>query len=99
MRIGGRCALIAALLFGSGPARGESTTCFENWSDAAAIVAKEALRPVSEIGRLTRQQTAAVLVRTTLCNENGRYVYRLVLRHGNGALRNLTVDARQPFAR
>jgi len=39
------------------------------------------------------------VVKVTLCREEGRYVYRLVVRTPAGQHKSLTVDAKEPFAR
>lgn len=72
--------------------------CFADWSDAAALVRQEGLVGVDELSRLARSRLGSEVVRTTLCKEGERYVYRVVLKVQRGELRLVVVDARQPFA-
>ncbi len=85
----------AALL----PARAEAGVCYADWSIAAPIVRKEGLTTVETLARLARGKISGDIVKTTLCQESGGFVYRLVLRDAHGKLSNRTVDARMPFAR
>ncbi|MBS0244232.1 MAG: hypothetical protein JSS20_18845 [Proteobacteria bacterium] len=49
---------------------------------------------------MARDELRSDLVRIVLCEaEGGGFVYRLVVRHGNGRIGNLTVSAAQPPAR
>ncbi len=71
--------------------------CIADWSIAAPIVHKEKLATVEVLARLAQGQIAGSIVKTTLCEENGGFVYRLVIREPAGRLVNRTVDARLPF--
>ena len=73
--------------------------CFADWSDAGPVVRREALVAVRIVHELARQQKIGDLVKVTLCEENGRYVYRLVVREPTGRIVALTTDARKPFER
>jgi hypothetical protein len=75
----------------------EPKPCLD-WGSAAAIVSKEKLVTVEALTRLAREHLSGDLVRTLLCAENGRYVYKIVVRGPGGHLRNVAVDARKPFA-
>jgi hypothetical protein len=77
----------------------EVPRCFANWSEAAPIVKKEALVDVADVSALARTTLAgAEVVKTTLCADQGRYVYRLIVREPKGQVKMLLVDARKPFA-
>ncbi len=95
-----RCLAPAAVAvgLGMGPARAQQATCYE-WSEAAPIVAREKLVSAAEIHVKARAARMGELIRITLCEEGGRYVYRLVLQQPGGKVQNLTVDARRPFPR
>ena len=80
------------------PARA-GETCMTDWSLAAAVVRKEGLTTVEQLSKLAHKSGAGDIVRTTLCEDGGTYVYRLVVKDRNGQLKSLTVDARKPFAR
>ncbi len=73
-------------------------SCFAAWSDAAPVVHREALTAVREIHAQARQRNLGDVVRVTLCTEDGRFVYRLIIRQPQGGVVPMTVDARQPFA-
>ena len=73
--------------------------CFADWSDAGPIVRREALVAVKVVHELARQHKIGDLVKVTLCEENGRFVYRLVVREPTGRIVALTTDARRPFDR
>ncbi len=73
--------------------------CYHNWSVAAPIVRKEGLATVETLARRAQAKISGDIVKTTLCEENGGFVYRLLIRDSGGRLSNKTVDARAPFAR
>lgn len=85
----------AALL----PVSAEAGTCYADWSVAAPIVRKEGLTTVEKLASLGEGRLPGVIVKTTLCEEGGGFVYRLVLRDLHGKLSNRTVNARSPFAK
>ena len=74
-----------------------SESCFAAWSDAAPVVHREALTAVREIHAQARQRNLGDVVRVTLCTEDGRFVYRLIVREPQGRVVPMTVDARRPF--
>jgi hypothetical protein len=93
-------ALAAALLLAA-PARASAPPadgCFEAWSMAAPVVQREALTPVRDLHTQARQRNLGDVVRVTLCAEQGRFVYRLIVREPKGRVIPMTVDARRPFA-
>ncbi len=73
--------------------------CYDNWSVAAPIVRKEGLATVETLARRAQAKISGDIVKTTLCEENGGFVYRILIRDAGGRLTNKTVDARSPFAR
>jgi hypothetical protein len=76
-----------------------ATTCFDDWSDAAPVMLKEKLVGTRELHEQARQHLPGDLVRITLCQEENRYIYRLLMRDPLGRLTAITVDARRPFDR
>jgi hypothetical protein len=62
-------------------------------------VRKEGLATVEALARRAEVAILGDIVKTTLCEEKGGYVYRLVIRDRTGRLSNQTVDARAPFGR
>jgi uncharacterized membrane protein YkoI len=86
----------AALATQTGAARGG---CIPDWSVAAPLVKKEGLVTVEQLTAMARSELAGDIVKTTLCEEKGGYVFRLVVRAPDGQLKSVTVDARTPFKR
>lgn len=81
------------------PPAAAETRCWPDWSDASLVVQRESLATVSHVHELVQRRKGGDLVRVTLCSEQGRYVYRLMIREPVGRVVNTTVDARDPFAR
>jgi uncharacterized membrane protein YkoI len=81
------------------PQVGATDGCIADWSIAAPIVHKEGLTTVEALSRIAAAERAGVIVKTTLCESNGGYVYRIVVRDEHGKLTSRTVDARAPFGR
>jgi hypothetical protein len=73
--------------------------CIADWSIAAPIVHAQGLTTVEALSRMAATELPGIIVKTTLCEENGAFVYRLLVRDAGGKLTNRTVDARAPFAR
>lgn len=71
--------------------------CYPDWSQAAEIVRAESLVTAKDVHERARTGQIGDVVRMTLCEDNGRYVYRLVVREAKGQVVKLTVDARRPF--
>ena len=89
--------LICSALFGSA-AMADEPKCYVNWSDAAGVVRKEKLAPVERVSSLAhRSMPGSEVVKATLCEEGGRYSYRLVVRQPDGHVTTINVDARRPF--
>ena len=87
--------LFALACFTSAPARAGG--CYADWSEAAPIVHKEGLTTIEALAKTARDKFSGDIVKTTLCEENGGFVYRLLIREPAGRLVNRTVDARTPF--
>jgi hypothetical protein len=81
------------------PPVGAADTCINDWSIAASIVHAQGLTTVETLSRIASTQLSGIIVKTTLCEENGAFVYRLLVRDAKGHLTSRTVDARTPFAR
>ena len=73
--------------------------CIADWSDAVTIVHQNKLTTVEALSRLASDELPGAIVKTTLCEEKGSFVYRLVVRDPQGKLTAHTVDARAPFGR
>lgn len=84
----------SALLLSLVDADAGEPRCFDDWSVAAAVVAREQLVTVEQLQN-SRPAGEGAIVRTVLCEEGGHYVYRLLLRDRNGKLTKAMVDARR----
>lgn len=89
-------AFSLAALVGATSGRSE-TTCIASWSDAAPIVQANALISVEALTREAPSKLDGSIVKATLCEENGRYIYSLVLREKGGKLKQTKVDAKRPY--
>jgi hypothetical protein len=90
-------ALVSAA--SAGELRNRDTSCIADWSIAAPIVHAQGLTTVETLSRIAATEMPGVIVKTTLCEEKGAFVYRILVRDERGKLINRTVDARQPFGR
>jgi uncharacterized membrane protein YkoI len=69
--------------------------CWADWSEASIIVRREALLPVERISKLANAKyPGASIIKVTLCEEQGRFVYHLLLRERQGHLKSELLDAR-----
>lgn len=73
--------------------------CYADWSVAAPIVKQEGLVSVETLTKRAKTKISGEIVRTTLCEEHGEFVYRLVVKEPSGRLASRTVNARAPFGR
>lgn len=87
--------LLATAILASTPTH--AAGCYADWSEAAPIVMKEGLTTIEVLAQSARTKISGDIVKTTLCEENGGFVYRLLIREPAGRLVNRTVDARLPF--
>ncbi len=90
---------VLTLLAGASVPARAGETCISDWSVAAGVVRKEGLATVEQLLQLAKKSGTGAIVRTTLCEDGGSYVYRIVVKDGQGALKTISVDARKPFAR
>lgn len=89
---------LGVLLFVANPvAQAKAERCYADWTDAAPIVKREALTSAKEVRRQAAARDLGALVKITLCDTGGGFIYRLVFFETSGGVRNLTVDARRPF--
>lgn len=90
-------AIVAGLSVAKAAGTAPSTGCFADWSSASPVVRSEVLTPVRDILAHARALGLGEVMRVTLCRDDGRYVYRLLVRAPSGLIAPLTVDARKPF--
>jgi hypothetical protein len=96
-----RFAPFAAALVWAGTAVAASPApqCYTSWSDAGPVVEREALAPARDVHAQAKQRRLGDLVKITLCQENGRYTYLLVLHDKPKGVIHMTIDAKRPFER
>jgi uncharacterized membrane protein YkoI len=71
--------------------------CWTDWAEAAVIVRRETLIPVERVNKLAREKhPGAEIIKVTLCEEVGKFVYRVVLKQRQGQLQSVLLDARPP---
>jgi len=87
----------ASMLLALAPLPAHAGGCYADWSEAAPVVMKEGLTTIEALAKTARGKLSGDIVKTTLCEENGSFVYRLLIREQAGRLVNRTVDARLPF--
>ncbi|MBL8564731.1 MAG: hypothetical protein JNM89_03335 [Hyphomicrobiaceae bacterium] len=86
-------AIAAASLAGlAGEAGAGESACFDDWSVASEIVARERLPAIGELQ--ARGVAGGAIVRASLCRDGDRYLYRLIVKDHNGQLRRTEVEAR-----
>lgn len=83
-------ALVIALAAASPAAKAE---CLADWGAAAEVVRANGLRTVEQLTNMSPQQLKGQIIKATLCEEGGRFVYRLVLRDGAGQMKIVVLDA------
>ena len=90
-------AILLAMATHAPASANEQGKCYQSWTEATPIVKREQLVPAKELHEQARKRHLGEPIRITLCEENGRFVYRLVLQDATGKVKNMTVDAKRPF--
>lgn len=99
MRQRARYLLAALITMAAGAAHAADERCYTTWSEAAPVVRAQGLLDMETlIARATPGHLGGELVKTTLCNVQGRFIYRLVVREAKGRLRMVAIDAHKPVA-
>jgi uncharacterized membrane protein YkoI len=91
------CGLAGAIPSVTGAAA--DAQCYPTWSEASGVASSENLMPVERLSQMARARYKGEVVKTTLCRERGRFVYRMVIREARGVFKTVTVDAHRPFER
>ncbi len=88
-----RAAVLAAtglVLAAAGQAAGEDCV---PWKEAASIIAKNSLLPANTIYQMVQTRMGGQIIHASLCDDNGRFFYKLVVLGTKGDVSNVTVDA------
>jgi len=64
------------------------------WKSAGAIISQNALVPGNVIYQKVQSKTGGKVISATLCENGGKFVYKIVVLGKKGDVKNLTVDAR-----
>jgi uncharacterized membrane protein YkoI len=64
------------------------------WSAAGPVIAKNGLVPADVVYQKVKARTGGKIVSASLCQDGGRFVYKLVVLGPTGEVTNVTVDAR-----
>jgi uncharacterized membrane protein YkoI len=64
-----------------------------DWSKAGSIIAQNSLLPANVVYQMVQKRTGGKVVNQALCQEGGRFVYKLVVLGPTGEVNNVTVDA------
>lgn len=63
------------------------------WKSAAPVIAKHSLLPANIIYQMVQSRTGGQIIHASLCDEDGRFFYKLVVLGAKGDVTNVTVDA------
>lgn len=96
-----RRPLLSALAFASallawaglGAAGEPESRCWSDWTTAAPVVRREALRPAKEATALAQAKVPGRMLTISLCEDQGRYVYRMLILSPAGTVLTVTEDA------
>jgi uncharacterized membrane protein YkoI len=83
-------AVIGLMLTAAGQAA--ETNCLP-WASAAPVIAQNSLLPANIIYQMVQSRTGGQIIHASLCDENGRFLYKLVVLGTKGDVSNVTVDA------
>ena len=64
------------------------------WKSAAPVIAKNSLLSGDVVYQMVQARTGGQIIHASLCDENGRFLYKLVVLGPKGDVTNVTVDAR-----
>ena len=90
LRLAGIAILAAFALTAAGQAG--QPDCLD-WSKAGPIIAQNSLLPANVVYQMVQKRTGGKVVNQALCQEGGRFVYKLVVLGPTGEVNNVTVDA------
>jgi uncharacterized membrane protein YkoI len=83
-------AAVTGIMLTAGHAAGD---CLP-WKSAAPVIAKNSLLPGDVVYQMVQSRTGGQIIHASLCDENGRFLYKLVVLGPKGDVTNVTVDAR-----
>jgi uncharacterized membrane protein YkoI len=63
------------------------------WKEAAPVIAQNSLLPANVIYQMVQSRTGGQIIHASLCQDGGRFIYKLVVLGSKGEVSNVTVDA------
>lgn len=84
-------AAVYVVLAAAAPAA--QADCLNDWGAAAEVVRANGLKTVEQLTKSSPQQLDGQIIKATLCEEAGGFIYRLVVRDGSGQMKNVVLDA------
>ncbi len=92
-------AIAGTFVVAAGPAAAQMDVpkCLNDWSEASVVVRREGLVTVEQLVKQAPAHLGGDIVRVALCQSDTGFFYRLVVRDGSGSIRQVILDARQPF--
>ncbi|HEU0017762.1 MAG TPA: hypothetical protein VFQ31_05335 [Methyloceanibacter sp.] len=63
------------------------------WASAAPVIKKNSLLPGNVIYQMVQSRTGGQIIHASLCDQGGRFFYKLVVLGPKGDVTNVTVDA------
>ena len=64
------------------------------WKSAGALISQNSLIPGNVIYKKVQSKTGGKVISANLCENNGKFVYKMVVLGKKGDVKKLTVDAR-----
>ena len=64
------------------------------WKSAGAVISKNSLVPGNVVYDAVQSKTGGKVISATLCENGGKFVYKIVVLGKKGDVTNLSVDAR-----
>jgi uncharacterized membrane protein YkoI len=64
------------------------------WKEAGSIVAQNSLIPGNVIYQMVQSRMGGKIIHASLCEESGKFLYKIVVLGSKGDVTNVTVDAR-----
>ena len=64
------------------------------WKSAGALISQNSLIPGNVIYQMVQSKTGGKVISATLCENGGKFVYKIVVLGKKGDVKNLNVDAR-----
>ena len=92
-----RAAVVLGLTLAFSPPAVAEPGCIADWNAARLIVQREKLVDVPAVKDGFAKQNPAKILEIVLCEEKGRYIYRLKILEPAGRVRFLSLDARKPL--